>query len=88
MMYLEVTRTKRNATHIKHGGVYEIYQHRRERIGGDEVKAAPSTDRAKESDYYKCGLLKWSKTPLISRISLCVSLATLIISMIVRYTTV
>lgn len=52
------------------------------------MKAAPSTDRAKESDYYKCGLLKWSKTPLISRISLCVSLATLIISMIVRYTTV
>ena len=52
-----------------------------------KIKKAPSTDRAKESDYYKCGLLKWSKTPLISRITLCVSLAALIISMIVRYTT-
>lgn len=36
------------------------------------------------SDYYKCGLLKWSKAPLISRITLCVSLVALIISMIAR----
>lgn len=50
MMYLEVTRTKRNATHIKHGGVYEIYQHRRERIGGDEMKAKDIPEFDPEKD--------------------------------------
>ena len=46
------------------------------------MKKAPSTDRAKESDYYKCGLLKWSKTPLMSRITLCVSVFQFIISLL------
>ena len=37
-----------------------------------------------ESDYYKCGLLKWSKTPILSRVSLLVSAFALVASLLVR----
>lgn len=40
-----------------------------------------------ESDYYKCGLLKWSKTPILSRVSLLVSAFALAISLLARYKT-
>lgn len=40
-----------------------------------------------ESDYYKCGLLKWSKTPILSRVSLLVSAFALAVSLLARYKT-
>lgn len=42
-----------------------------------------SNPRSK-SDYYKCGLLKWSKTPILSRVSLLVSAFALMASLLVR----
>lgn len=37
-----------------------------------------------QSDYYKCGLKKWNKTPLLSRVSLVVSLIAMIMSLLVK----
>ena len=35
------------------------------------------------ADYYKCGLLRWSKTPLLSRMTLIVSTVALVVSFVV-----
>lgn len=39
-------------------------------------------------NYYRCGLRKWSAFPLSSRISFIVSVLTLVLNLLVRYTTV
>ncbi len=36
------------------------------------------------ADYYKCGLLRWSKTPILSRIALIVSTVALVVSFVVQ----
>lgn len=49
---------------------------------GEEVRRVKA-----KNDYYKCGLLKWSKTPLLSRVSLLVSALALAVSLLARYKT-
>ena len=50
-------------------------------LEGTQIAQANDTE---QSDYYKCGLKKWSKTPLLSRISLIVSLLAVIMNLLVR----
>jgi hypothetical protein len=40
---------------------------------------------AKGSDYYKCGLLKWSAAPLFSRIKLIISVIALVVALVALY---
>lgn len=42
-------------------------------------------EKYNEQDYYKCGLMKWSKTPILSRITLVISFLAMVISWIVLY---